>query len=222
MEPKSHRNKLLAALFESGPIEPRHDVPSSLTGDWGTHRASEDEHQFFSDFDLFADAVNAHYSPDEHGNWGGPWRLQELPDTELDSGDPHYEHLNFGRRYSVFFNQAPLGTVEISALGYNQDSNPQVSTIVTLKHVRLLPFGYVAGLLKLIAYYTACGSDEEYAKSEREIHSLLLGILWDAKRNNNDDDGSIELSLIGLATKYLTRKAIVLKNRAAAPKSSPS
>src|ERR1700674_1701361 len=130
---KSPQEKLLAALFQGGPIEPRHSRPARLAGKPFAEMASEGEHRFFSDFDMFADQINQIFTPNK--NWeGGPWRLQEMAANELTLNSYEDEGPRFGRRYSVFYNRAAIGIIEISGVLYEAE-NPQVSTTVELEHV---------------------------------------------------------------------------------------
>lgn len=131
--------ELRIALFESAPIEPRHDVPEHIGSGGFNSEVSDCDRLFFDHFDLFARAINSIYTPS--GSWeGGPWRLQEVADTliRLSGVDDYPDH---GRRYEVFYNQACLGLVEINAdvVSYTAE-NPTVFTTVALEHARLLPF----------------------------------------------------------------------------------
>ena len=203
---------MLAALFDSGPIEPRHNCPANLTGEWSANFASDAEQRFFFDFDMFADQINQHYTPS--GGWeGGPWRLQELADTEISFSHDPRDGPRFGRRYSVFYNQAAIGIIEISGILYVAEKDPTVSTDVELEYVRLLPFEEIAGFLVTLAQFLAWDEPEQYANTQRIIDRTLLAVLWNSNRNI-DDDGRIELHLSGSAQNYLKWRTLVLKNRA--------
>jgi hypothetical protein len=205
----SSRKKLLALLFESGPIEPKHNHPATLTGEWSAEMASDAEHCFFSHFDMFADPINQLYTSGK-GWEGGPWRLQELANTEIRAS---YNGPSFGRRYSVFYNQAAIGNIEISGVLYEAEKNPQVSTDVELEHIRLLPFQEIVGFLVTLAQYLAWGEPEQYANTQRAIDRALLAVVWNTKQNG-DDDGTIELHLSGSAENYLKWRTLVLNNQA--------
>ena len=210
MSPKSYREGLLAALFESGPIEPKHNCPSSLTGDWSANFGSDSEHRFFSEFDMFADHINYLYTANDYSE-GGPWRLQELADTELTRAD--MDMPVFGRRYSVFYNQAAIGLIEISGILYDTENNTHVTTDVELEHVRLLPFQDISGFLVTLSQYLAWAEPEQFANTQRAIDRSLLALLWNAARNE-DDEGILELYLSGSAKHYLNWRKQVLSNRA--------
>src|SRR5690606_33983862 len=105
--PKPNK-EFLRSLLESTPIEPAHTAPSSIgndqASDWGI---LDEDRVFFRDFEHFSSVLNSWL---EHES---PWRVQELPDTELKldgSDSPCY-----GRRYAIYHNQARLGTLEIRA-----------------------------------------------------------------------------------------------------------
>ncbi len=207
MSTKSHREELLAALFESGPIEPKHNCPASLTGDWPANFGSDSEHRFFSEFDMFADHINYLYTATDDPE-GAPWRLQELANTEIRA---HYGFgPSFGRRYGVFYNQAAIGLIEISGILYATEN---VTTDVELEHVRLLPFQEISGFLVTLSQYLAWAEPEQFANTQRNIDRSLLAVLWNAARSE-DDEGILELYLSGSAKHYLNWRKQVLSNRA--------
>jgi hypothetical protein len=70
----------------------------------------------------------------------GPWRLQELPKSELLKLGPH-DSPSYGRRYAVFHNQVRLGEIEIQPHWDYSTQNPRVMVHVELDWVRLLPAG---------------------------------------------------------------------------------
>ena len=205
---------MLAALFHSGPIHPRHNRRASFTGELPAEEALDAEHRFFLDFDMFADRVNNLYTPSDVWD-GGPWRLQELADTEISFffDDPR-DGPNFGLRYRVFYNQAAIGIVEISAaFDYDAEKEPKVSTLLKLEHVRLLPFEEVVGFLITLAQYLAWGEPDQFTMTQRDIDRALLAVVWNTNQNS-DDDGIIKLHLSGSAQHYLKWRTLVLNNRA--------
>jgi hypothetical protein len=96
------KKKFLKALLYSQPITPRHRPPPELHGIAAC--ITDADRDFFADFEKFAEDVNGLFAPVE------PWRLQELPDSELDGvrDTPMY-----GRRYEIFYNQIHVGTLQI-------------------------------------------------------------------------------------------------------------
>jgi hypothetical protein len=107
-KPDKLKKKFLSKLRDSKPISPKHRPPKNIGDDAFPSLATREDRLFFDDFRDFADVVNW-WLGDEHV--GGPWRLQELPDTELrlSLGD---SRPSFGRRYDIFYNQVPVGTLE--------------------------------------------------------------------------------------------------------------
>jgi hypothetical protein len=88
-KPPKFKKKFLNALLHSEPIAPRHDSPKTISGSLVT----PDDRVFFSEFTHFAAVVNWWFA-DRHV--GSPWRLQELPDTELKLG--FSDMPDYGRR----------------------------------------------------------------------------------------------------------------------------
>jgi hypothetical protein len=84
------KRKFLDKLLNAKPITPNH-TPSSL-GNGIELRITDEDRRFFSDFEMFADALNHRFEPNE------PWRLQERPNAELTSR----EEPEYGRRYEIF------------------------------------------------------------------------------------------------------------------------
>jgi hypothetical protein len=200
--------ELRIALFERGPIDPRH-VPPNKPGEGGFEFAVDDcDRLFFEHFDLFARAINGIYTPDR--SWdGGPWRLQELRDTSIRRSDVD-DYPVHGRRYEVFYNQACLGTVEISADPTNYTSEkPTVFTSVALEHVRLLPFDDVYGFLVTIAAKVSGGGADEYAKAQIALHRALISAVWQIDQDERSDGGTVDLHFHGSAATYLQYRQAV-------------
>ena len=82
---------------------------------------SDADRRFFSNFEMFADALNHRFEPNE------PWRVQELPNAELTGRDA------YGRRYEIFYNKYSVGNLQIFA-GHPYDlDNQQVGTEIELQ-----------------------------------------------------------------------------------------
>jgi hypothetical protein len=131
------------SLWHCKPITPKHEPPPPLEA--GTHVLGvRDPVQFFSDFEDFANVIN----------WGlaaewAPWRLQELSTIELSNlarVSPAY-----GRRYTVFHNQADVGEIELKPDYTYSIENPGVTIHIELKWVRLLPFETIRDFLTSMA-----------------------------------------------------------------------
>jgi hypothetical protein len=222
LNPAAHQ-QLLDGLFEGGPIEPAHDAPAAFEGidffidDW--------DRKFFAEFDLFGRCVNMCFADD-------PWRIQELRDSEIAC----YEDPKYGRRYSVFYNRARLGTLEIHAsadwlddpITYYDTGNPVVETRVRLDDVRLLPVQAVLKFLGMLASYVACKkgyktAEEAYADAYTRIDRAMIAAVWQLEPVPSTviNYGSIELTLLGLATYYIKSRELLLKHKAGEePKSS--
>jgi hypothetical protein len=197
---KSPRDKLLDTLFNSDPIEPKHSRPASLTGGFGGgFFDSESGNLFFADFDMFADYINGFYnSADEVG----PWRLEELANTELSTA---IDSPAFGRRYRVFYNQAHIGLVELHDALYDPrfdaEKDRRFWVNVQINLARLLPFPQVLGFLHLIV--------EPDAEGQRSVYLALLSVLWGANQGvrgqlkEDGDEGTISLFAQTSARSYL-------------------
>src|SRR5258708_13205925 len=122
------KRKFLGKLLNGKPITPNH-TPSSLRN--GTELGITDEdRRFFSDFEMFADALNHRFEPNE------PWRLQERPDAELTGREgPEY-----GRPYEIFYNGYSVGNLQIFASHHYAPADPKVGTEIELPSPPLLPF----------------------------------------------------------------------------------
>jgi hypothetical protein len=184
------REKKLMSALNDVPIDPKHSRPTSLTGEKPPSSAREEEHRFFADFDTFGDLLNRPYES------LGPWRLQELADTKC------RRYGNFGRRYSVFYNQADIGIVEIHAMpGYEAETKPEVATEIEISHARLLPFYQVLAFLEVIAGNTASGN-----VAKATIDRALLASVWDTTPAN-EGGGKVRVYLVGSAARYLRWRA---------------
>src|SRR5262245_39652592 len=134
--PEKLKRKFRNRLWRSKPITPKHDPPAPLeTGLF----VREAELQFFSDFEDFANVVNAWLADTDVHPHNSAWRLQELPKSELLElwgGDgPTY-----GRTYAVFHNQVRTDEIEVKPDWRYSTQDPRVTIHVALEWVRLLPF----------------------------------------------------------------------------------
>src|ERR1039458_1797148 len=92
-KPAKPTKQFITALLHSKPIVPKHRRPNAI-GETFSSLVSDEDRQFFKDFDDFADVVNWWFGDE---NVGTGWRLQELPDTERKHS--FSETPQFGRRY---------------------------------------------------------------------------------------------------------------------------
>ena len=189
------KRKFLAKLLNGTPITPKH-TPSSLRNGIELRITGEDQ-RFLSDFEMFADALNHRFEPNE------PWRLQERPDAELTGR----EEPEYGRRYEIFYNQCSVGNLQIFAAYHYGPADPQVGTEIELHYARLLPFAEINRFISAIGNFTASGNADEAQRIKNTIHETMLNELWqhefdpDLHRRNNG--GSIELRFDGSAAAFL-------------------
>jgi hypothetical protein len=92
------KRKFLGKLLNGEPITPNH-TPSSLRNGI-EQRITAGDRRFFTDFEMFADALNHRFEPNE------PWRLQERPSAELTGR----EEPEYGRRYEFSITNIALET----------------------------------------------------------------------------------------------------------------
>jgi hypothetical protein len=118
--PEKLKKKFLASLRNSKPIVPKHRRPMDI--EHPSILVGKEHRLFFNDFADFAAVVNRWLAECYFGG-STPWRLQELPDTELKLG--YRERPDYGRRYAIFYNQVSLGTLEVSS-GYRYSTEKPV------------------------------------------------------------------------------------------------
>src|SRR3989440_4798113 len=121
------KRKFLGRLLNGKPITPNH-TPSSLRN--GIELITDEDRRFFSDFEMFADALNHRFEPNE------PWRLQERPDPEL-TGRQEPED---GRRYENFYKQYSGGNLQIFSRHHYSPADPQGGTAKQVQYAPLLSF----------------------------------------------------------------------------------
>jgi hypothetical protein len=102
------KRKFRNRRWRSKPITPKHERPPPLEKGYAVGEA---ELQFFADFEDFADVVNSSLTDPYFHPHSSPWRLQELPKSELLHLCGH--RTTYGRTYAVFHNQERLGEIEI-------------------------------------------------------------------------------------------------------------
>jgi hypothetical protein len=217
--PEKLRKKFLNNLRRSKPITPKHEPPPPLKAD--TYGVGKEELQFFSDFEDFANVVNWWLGdPDIHPN--GPWRLQELPKSELSTLGGQY-HPTYGRRYAVFHNQVRVGLIEVRPWQYSTES-PHVIAHIELDWVRLLPLGTIRSFLTDIALHMSeyRSGTIEYLQTNQAIDLAMMDVLWKTQEISEfgmDDEpshGEIEVELEGLANFYFDRREALRRQAAKA------
>jgi hypothetical protein len=198
-KPPKPKRKLIRQLLHRTPIT--HRPPKAIEGI--RSRLDEKERQFFRDFAGFALVLNRWFDGE---NVKSPFRLQELPDTEIRLGGLHTPI--YGWRYAIFYNQARLGTIEIWPEHRYDAENPNVHTTIRLGGIRLLPFDTVREFLNTVAMYV-CGSDQDSKNLQTEVNidSTLTGVLWQPQQfgAGGEDWGELNLHLDGSASAYLVQ-----------------
>ena len=189
------KRKFLGKLLNGKPITPNH-TPSSLRNGIEL-RITDGDRRFFCGFEMFADALNHRFEPNE------PWRLQERSDAELTGR----EEPEYGRRYEIFYNEYSVGNLQIFASHHYGHADPQVGTEIELQYARLLPFGEINRFISAIANFTASGNAEEAQRVRNTIHETMLNELWqhefDPDLDSRHSGGSIELRFDGSAAAFL-------------------
>jgi hypothetical protein len=217
-KPAKPTKQFITALLHSKPIVPKHRRPNAI-GETFSSLVSDEDRQFFKDFDDFADVVNWWFGDE---NVGTGWRLQELPDTERKHS--FSETPQFGRRYDVFHNQARLGSLEVCpGVDYNA-KNPDVHTSIQLEQVRLLPINTIRAFLNGIGLHV-CRPDpitKEYGEARAAIEGCLTNALWQSQQISELDVGQgygeLELQLNGSAVWYSSRRQAPAFKRPALPR----
>jgi hypothetical protein len=208
--PEKLKKKFLNSLWRSKPITPKHQPPAPLKPN--TRGVDERVLQFFSDFEDFANVVNWWWlDPDLQND--GPWRLQELPKSELLMLGPP-DSPSYGRCYAVFHNQVRLGKIEIQPQWEYHTANPLVRVHVELFWARLLALGTIRSFLIDIALHISEYREGtlEYLQTNQQIDLSMLDVLWETQEisqfgmENQPGHGEINLVLSGLASFYIDRR----------------
>ena len=201
---KQLKKKFRKALWESGPIEPKHNKPK-----FEPLRQSLDqsEAKFFYEFDDFADVMNWYLADDVS------WRLQELPDTDVGTAETGPM---FGRTYAVFYNQIEVGKLEIHPFSYYGKEDRTITTHLKLYWVRLLAYDRLVAFLTGLASHVVDLDKQtgEYAAATNAINAAMVEALWDSYRisrfdlpdNEGVNWGELELHLQGTPTWYFGRR----------------
>ena len=215
--PAKLKKQFIKALLRSNPIVPKHQSPKAID-ETSASLVTEQDRQFFKDFDEFADVVNGWFANE---NAATSWRLQERPDTELKhdlSDEPQ-----FGRRYDVFHNQVQVGTLEVSPGVDYSAAKPNVHTSIQLEWVRLLSIYTIRDFLDGIALHV-CDSHlimKEYAQARAAIEKCLTDALWQSQQISEFDVeagyGDIELELDGSPVWYFRRRRAPAFKRPSSP-----
>src|SRR5262245_8467989 len=222
--PEKPKGKFRNRLWRSEPITPKHQPPPPLKEGLFVREA---QLQFFSDFEDFANVINSWLTDQYVHPHGSPWRLQELPKSELlklyrGSGGPVY-----GRTYAVFHNQVRVGEIEVEPDWKYSTQEPRVTVHIELRWVRLLAAGTIRGFLIDIAQQVS-EYHLEYLQINQEIDLALLGVLWETQEisefgmENEPGYGEIEVQFSGLARSYIHRRQYLRDEAAKAKQQTAS
>jgi hypothetical protein len=216
--PDKLKKKFLASLRDSKPIVPNHQRPKDIGFSFGVRE--ERGRAFFRDFLDFGVVVNRWFAEDNYFGTN-PWRLQELPDTELKLG--YQDSPASGRCYDIFYNQVRLGRLEVSPDSYYSTEKPVVHTEIELEWVRLLTIHRVREFLEVIAIHVcdANWATTEYTQARMLIDRALMEVVWNTQHIMQCDldgtgYGELELQLKGSPAYYLERRQALREQQAAA------
>jgi hypothetical protein len=206
--PEKLKKKFRNRLWNGKPITPKHEPPPPLKAD--SYGVGKEELQFFGDFGDFANVINSWLTDPYSYPHGNPWRLQELPKSDLvalwGGSGPTY-----GRTYAVFHNQIRIGKIETKPDRKYSTESPLVRVHVELDWVRLLDFRTIRSFLVDIAMHVSeyHPGTVEYLQINQQIDLAMIGVLWKTQEISQfgmDDDpshGEIEVEFGGLASFYL-------------------
>jgi hypothetical protein len=171
--PEKPKRKFRNRLWRSKPITPKHQPPPPL--DEKQYGVDKETLQFFSDFEDFANVVNAWLAGPYTHHLSNQWRLQELPKSELSLWASHAGPA-YGRTYAVFHNQVRLGEIEIEPDWRYSSQNPRVTAHIELDWVRLLHFESFRSFLTDIAMHVSeyRPGKMDYVQVNQEIDRAVM------------------------------------------------
>jgi hypothetical protein len=188
------------ALWKSKPITAKHQPPKVIAERFSS-LVTETDKRFFRDFEDFADVMNWWFSSRYVES---PWRLEELPDTEL--SDFLSDTPSFGRRYSIYHNQAKVGMLEVSA-----HLEPNVRAKIQVDYARLLPIFSIRDLFGGIEKHVC--DPAERSEGQAAINACLTDALWQTQKITSRprlldsvDYGDLDFQIIGSAEFYFSRR----------------
>lgn len=181
--PEKLKRKFRNRLWRSKPITPKHEPPPPL--DEKQYGVDKETLQFFSDFEGFANAVNAWLAGPYTHPLSNQWRLQELPKSDLSLWASHAGP-TYGRTYAVFHNQVRLGEIEIKPDRKYSSQNPRVTAHIELDWLRLLHFESFRSFLTDIAMHVGeyRPGTMDYVQVNQEIDRAVISVLWNALKSS--------------------------------------
>jgi hypothetical protein len=225
-KPARLNKKAAKLLWRSDPISPRHNPPNIDVSKFsGIHARSERE--FFLDFKEFADVVNS-WLADDFGRNVTPsrFRLQDEPQAEVgrivSTAGP-----TRGRCFQVFYNQYPIGRIEIQPWIDYTTETPHVWTDVEIDMARYLRYDELTRFLRDIAGHVTNSNPRhprsDYPEARLIIEAALTEALWGSYENSRgrydwpeheDQSGRLLVRFQGQAEWYISRRAGWLKTAA--------
>jgi hypothetical protein len=207
-------------------IQPKHAHPKLKR--WSTFGSLR---RFFADFDEFGVIAN-----DLGPIKDSPWRLQELEDTRLRTSNSVFPKR--GRRYEVFYNQQPVGSLEIATSSDYTTEKPRVRGNILVREAKLIPLYELSGFLTSVAALLSGATGDECAETKSKVETALTRAHSDVKRSKGADSTPrglwkwiqrerrapevvVEVSFIGSAATYINLRVLRSLNDAART-SSPS
>src|SRR5436309_1937522 len=192
------------------PIQPKHAHPKLKR--WSI---SDSLRRFFADFDEFGVIAN---------DWGpikdSPWRLQELQDTRLRTR-PIAVFPKRGRRYEVFYNQQPVGSLEINTSSDYTTEKPRVRGNILIREAKLIPSHELSRFLTSIGLLLSDGTGDEYAEAKGKVEIALTtrskgsaprGLWKWIQRENRAPEVVVAISFLGSATTYINLRVLYSLN----------
>jgi hypothetical protein len=161
-------------LWRSDPIVPQHEPPNVDVGKF-TGIYARAYREFFVDFKEFADVINW-WLADKHVASG--FRLQDLPKDEVGL-IVRYSGPTPGRCFKLYYNQYPVGRLEIHPWSDYTTETPHVWTDVEVDRARNLSYDELTKFLRAIADFVtdADSKSDSRIASRRAIDTALVETL---------------------------------------------
>ena len=199
------KKSFITELQSSGPITPKPLDREKQTANFGFFH-EDYERRFFIDFLDFAAVVNWWFRDRPEPT---PWRLQELPNIRITSSDmPAY-----GRRYQIFYNQVPVGKLQIRPGFPYTAETPNLYTDIELDYVRLFSWDVKSFLSGIAMHVTRQTEGDDDYDANRQIESAINEVMWQAQQVDTydlePDWGELTLHLFGKAQFYIDRRNVL-------------
>jgi hypothetical protein len=182
-------------LWRSDPIVSKHHPPYFDAGQFEGFLIAREAlryREFFTDFEEFADVMNWWLA--NMGKYvASRFRLQDLPDDRVGSQwwndqKGHWERSGAtrGRSFRLYYNQYPVGLLQVNpGLGYTTGT-PEVSADVEIERAQNFSYQELTTFLDAVAEYLVKPdrkSDGRIAAG-RDIEAALMQTLWGTDEGN--------------------------------------